>query len=222
MSDTLNTDSSMDALFAALKDSSSKPQTHNPSDEPSALLEENDNKVLFEEENSGKDTEKIFRDIEVRLQHLPKLSTQFDGLTASRTAPPTSKSLLVKTKEAQREAAQDDWFTLPKPSDSKRKQLERDLTLIKHRAALDPKRHYKKQKWVAPERFSVGTIVEGKDEFFSSRINKRERKQTIMESLMGDDTSNKYFKRKFTEIQDQKSSGRRGHYNKNKAMRKRY
>ena len=224
MSDQITSSSDMDALFAALKKSSTKPAVEQSTEEAApATLEDNENKVLFEDDShEGKDTEKIFRDIEVRLQSLPKLDNTFDGLTEEQSVTPAPKSLVVKAREAKRQAAQDDWFTLPKPSDAKRKQLERDLTLIKHRAALDPKRHYKKQKWVAPERFSVGTIVEGAGEFFSGRIRKRERKETLVESLMGDDVSNKYFKRKFSEIQEQKSSGRRGHYNKMKQLRKKY
>ncbi|CAB4254131.1 similar to Saccharomyces cerevisiae YLR051C FCF2 Essential nucleolar protein involved in the early steps of 35S rRNA processing [Maudiozyma barnettii] len=216
-------DSNMDDLFNALKESVTKESTPTTVDTTNQVdndLDANDNIVGLD--GDKRDTEKIFRDIEITMNKLPKLDNGFDSLVKTKTVIPNDKSSTVKSKMVQKEKTQDDWFTIPKPSDSKRKELQRDLTLIKHRAALDPKRHYKKDRWVVPERFSVGTIVESKGEFYSSRIKNKDRKSTILESLMGDDTGKKYFKRKFTEIQDQKSSGRRGHYNKSKAMRKRY
>ncbi|KAG0668213.1 hypothetical protein C6P45_004914 [Maudiozyma exigua] len=220
----MSLDSSIDELFGELK-KTIKATTASPQDVSSTShqgdLDDNDNVVSLD--NDKKDTETIFREIEVSMNKLPKLDNTFDTLAMKKTRiVPNDKSHQVKEKMAKNEQIQNDWFTMPKPSDNKRKELQRDLTLIKHRAALDPKRHYKKDKWIIPERFSVGTIIESKNEFYSIRIKNKERKSTIMESLMSDDTSNKYFKRKFTEIQDQKSSGRRGHYNKNKAMRKRY
>ncbi|SMN20048.1 similar to Saccharomyces cerevisiae YLR051C FCF2 Essential nucleolar protein involved in the early steps of 35S rRNA processing [Maudiozyma saulgeensis] len=217
-------DSSMDDLFSALKSSINKDTTSTNTtvitNQIDNDLDANDNIVGLD--GNKIDTEKVFRDIEISMNQLPKLDNGFDSLVKTKTIIPNCKSSEVKAKMAHKEQIQDEWFTLPKPTDSKRKQLQRDLTLIKHRAALDPKRHYKKDKWVVPERFSVGTIVESKSEFYSSRIKNKDRKSTILESLMGDDTSKKYFKRKFTEIQDKKSSGRRGHYKKNKDMRKRY
>lgn len=220
----MSLDSSIDELFGELKKTTKASGTSSQdisSTSQEGDLDDNDNVVSLD--NDKKDTETIFRDIEVSMNKLPKLDNTFDTLAMKKTPiVPNDKSHQVKEKMAKNDQIQNDWFTMPKPSDNKRKELQRDLTLIKHRAALDPKRHYKKDKWIIPERFSVGTIIENKNEFYSSRIKNKERKSTIMESLMSDDTSNKYFKRKFTEIQDQKSSGRRGHYNKNKAMRKRY
>lgn len=71
-----------------------------------------------------------------------------------------------------------------------------------------------------PERFAIGTIIEDKSEFYSSRMNRKERKSTILETLMGDEASNKYFKRKYNEIQEKSTSGRKAHYKKMKEMRK--
>lgn len=218
----MSLDSNIDDLFGELKKTANTTGTQDTTSGASQRdLDDNDNIVSLDTDK--KDTETIFRDIEISMNKLPKLDNGFDTLAIKKNhIIPNDKSHQVKEKMSQSEKIQNDWFTMPKPSDNKRKELQRDLTLIKHRAALDPKRHYKKDKWIIPERFSVGTIIESKNEFYSSRIKNKERKSTIMESLMSDDTSNKYFKRKFAEIQDKKSSGRRGHYNKNKAMRKRF
>lgn len=114
----------------------------------------------------------------------------------------------------------DKWFTLPKTELTS--EVKRDLMLIKHRAALDPKRHYKKEKWKVPERFSIGTIIEGPTEFFSSRMTNKERKGTMLETLMVDDNTNKYFKRKYTEVQQKKTSGKKAHYRNVKDKRRKF
>lgn len=214
-------DPSLEELFGALK----KCQSSQIEGNTKSLPETQENKKLDSDfvdfEDNKKDTEKIFRDIELNLQKLPKLNNEFDKLSNKKTKP-TVNNIDDKANTKKASDEDKDWFLMPKANDKTRKDIQRDLLLIKHRAALDPKRHYKKQKWQVPERFSVGTIIEDKTEFYSSRINKKDRKSTMLESFMGDDESNKYFKRKYNEIQVQKTSGKRGHFKKNKAMRKKY
>ncbi|AET37683.1 Fcf2p Ecym_1457 [Eremothecium cymbalariae DBVPG len=149
----------------------------------------------------------IFHSIEKKLHQLPKLKNTFDDLSrdsSSKTLPPAN------LHEPTAPPSTKPWFQLPKQelTDS----LKRDLALIKHRAALDPKRHYKKEKWQIPERFSVGTIVEGTGEFFSSRIKNKNRTNTILASLMADTDTDRYFRRKYSEIQEKKTAGKRAHY----------
>lgn len=112
------------------------------------------------------------------------------------------------------------WFDMPKGelTDS----VKRDLKIIQMRAALDPKRHYKKDKWQVPEFFQIGTIVEGNTEFYSARLKNRDRHSTILESVMYDDDTKKYFKRKYDEIQVKKTSGKKAHYKKNKEARRKF
>ncbi|CCF57752.1 hypothetical protein KAFR_0D01060 [Kazachstania africana CBS 2517] len=213
-------DSSVDSLFDALKKASSKTK---PVSEASIGLEENHNSDVLKLDSETKDTEKIFEEIEVNLRKLPKLSTGFDKLAKEKNEKDEKLQLPQEEKhKSKNKSTSNGWFTLPKPDDNRRREIQRDLVLIKHRAALDPKRHYKKERWQVPGRFSIGTIIEDKTEFFSSRINKKERKQTIIESLMADDERNKYFKRKYNEIQLQKTSGKRAHYKKQKALRKKF
>lgn len=112
------------------------------------------------------------------------------------------------------------WFDMPKgeltPS------VKRDLKIIEQRAALDPKRHYKKGKWKTPEFFQIGTIVEGNTEFYSARLKNKERHSTILESVMYDDDTQKYFKRKYDEIQVKKTSGKKAHYKKVREARRKF
>ena len=73
--------------------------------------------------------------------------------------------------------------------------MRRDLQLLKMRSVLDPKRHYKKEnsKNDIPAYSQVGTIIEGPTEFYSSRIAKRDRRQTIMEEVIAQEKSSGRF-----------------------------
>uniref|UniRef100_A0A914LM34 Fcf2 pre-rRNA processing C-terminal domain-containing protein n=1 Tax=Meloidogyne incognita TaxID=6306 RepID=A0A914LM34_MELIC len=63
----------------------------------------------------------------------------------------------------------------------------RDLELIQMRNILDPKQHYKKSdRNVLPKYFQIGQIVESSADFYSGRLNKKQRKNTLAEELMND------------------------------------
>ena len=97
--------------------------------------------------------------------------------------------------------------------------FKRDFALIKHRNVLDAHRHYKKDSSGIPEYSQMGTIIEGNTEFFNSRINKKDRKNTILDEVMADGSSKSRFKRKYEEIQATKKSGKKDFYKKIKAQR---
>lgn len=206
----------IDKLFQDLKEISTSSDTR----KSTATNDHENDKLVFEDDMKTRSTEEVFQQIEKDLRSLPKLENNFDQLS-SGTKIKTEKKV-VSGREEEKKSKNDDWFSIPKPSDSMRKKLEKDLILIKHRAALDPKRHYKKDRWTVPDRFAVGTIIEDKSEFYSSRLTNKERKSNILESLMHDEQTNKYFKRKFSEIQVQKSSGKRSHYKKMKELRRKF
>lgn len=122
-------------------------------------------------------------------------------------------------KKARDLTAGDKWFGMKAPDMTP--ELEMDLKLLKMRNVLDPKRFYKKDDSKKdPKFFSMGTIVEGNTEFFSARLTKKQRKQTFAEELLGDDDSQKYFKRKYAEIGDSKDVGRKKHFQNLKDLRK--
>lgn len=101
-------------------------------------------------------------------------------------------------------------------------ELKRDLQLLKMRGVLDPHRHYKKDggKMQAPEYSQVGTIVEGPTEFYSGRIENKKRKRTFVEEVLAGENETKRFKRKYGEMQDRKTSGKKAFYKALKAKRK--
>ena len=81
-----------------------------------------------------------------------------------------------------------DWFNMAKPelTDEKKK----DLELLKMRKVLDTKTFYKKNDIQEfPKYFEVGTVVDNATDFYSDRIPKRQRKQTLVDELLADEQS---------------------------------
>ena len=93
-------------------------------------------------------------------------------------------------------------------------QIKQDLTVLRLRNVLDPKRHYRASSKSLPKYFQMGTIVESPTEFFSARIPKRDRKETIVQELLADKESRDYFKKKYNEIQERSISGGKKWYKK--------
>lgn len=90
------------------------------------------------------------------------------------------------------------------------------------RSVLDPKRHYKKESGKAqPPKYSqVGTIIEGRTEFFSGRIAKKDRKKTFVEEVLDQERHNRRFESKYREIQTSKQSGKKSFYKHLQAKRR--
>ena len=131
-------------------------------------------------------------------------STLYD--TNSMMAPPLKPPKVVKP-----ETVGKGWFDMkPMTVDEK---LKRDIKIIQMRNYLDPKRFYKNPDKIGKV-LHVGTVVEGPDEYLSSRLTGRERKQTIVEEILGDSQLKDYAKRKYNEIQFEKQ-------NKKKMFKKR-
>lgn len=72
----------------------------------------------------------------------------------------------------------------------------------------------------APEYSQVGTIVQGPTEFFSGRIENKKRKRTFVEEVLAGEQETGRFKRKYGDIQNKKTSGKKAFYNALKEQRK--
>jgi hypothetical protein len=53
----------------------------------------------------------------------------------------------------------------------------------------------------------VGTIIEGPTEFYSSRMTRKERKQTLLEEFLGDKERRRYYRKKYLELQAESAKG---------------
>lgn len=169
-----------------------------------------------------------FTKLKTRVENLPKIQGELKPNDSNMTKSANSDivkihdPIVIKAKKSKDEPEDSgsQWFHMKQPemTDS----IKRDIAIIKQRSALDPKRHYKKEKWNTPKYFQMGTIIEGNTEYYSSRMNKRDRGKTLADEILHDNDSQKYFKRKYTEIQAQKTSGGKKHYKNIKNMRKKY
>lgn len=174
-------------------------------------------------ENHNSEPVDEFTKLKRRVDQLPKIEGDL-----STTTEPKAKSdivkindpIVIKQKKVDKEAdSGSNWFNMKQPELTDA--VKRDIAIIKQRSALDPKRHYKKEKWNTPKYFEMGTIIEGNTEFYS-RMNRRDRGTSLADEILRDGDSQKYFKRKYSEIQAQKTSGGKKHYKNVKAMRRKY
>lgn len=168
-----------------------------------------------------------FSKTKAQLDRLPKIESDLESrLNAIRET--TQLETVVKiddpiihttTKNVDKDAdSGSKWFNMKRRDLTP--ELKRDLMIIKNRSILDRKRHYKKEKWVIPKYFQTGTIIEGNTEFYSARLSRKNRGKTLAAEILNDDDSSKYFKRKYHEIQKEKTSGGKKHYKKVKEKRK--
>ncbi|CAK9439014.1 uncharacterized protein LODBEIA_P32380 [Lodderomyces beijingensis] len=166
-----------------------------------------------------------YKSIQRSLNNLPKLTSSLEPNTKS--GKPTNKPIRIHDPVASnalkaaksKDATDARWFHMAQPEITP--QIKRDLDVIRQRQALDPKRHYKREKWSVPKFFSMGTIVEGNTGYYN-QLKRRERGTSLVSEILADDGTKKYFKRKYGEIQASRTSGKRAHYKKVKSERKRF
>lgn len=215
-------------------ESFSSDQGHKDIIDPSLSLENLFSELNKQTKNTNQavvDEDDEFKKIQNSISKLPKLESNLEENLNKEIA--TTKKInditrindpiIHKPKKAGKEEQLDSgskWFNMKQPELTA--SVKRDLSIIKQRNALDPKRHYKKDKWEIPKFFQMGTVVEGNTEFYSARMNRRDRGNTLVEEVLNDNDRKKYFRRKYTEIQDKKTSGGKNHYKKVKGMRKKY
>ncbi|KAK9430047.1 Fcf2 pre-rRNA processing-domain-containing protein [Lipomyces doorenjongii] len=183
-------------------------------------------------------------DENVVLKRLPKLASSIDSLnyltkgsgvvrlnSAALVSNMQSSKLAFRkiadpikikreNKEAKEATAGEKWFDMPKTELTPT--IKRDMQLLRLRNVLDPKRHYRREnEKEVPKYFQTGTIMEGPTEYFSSRLTKKERKQTLADEILANEKAKAYFKRKYDEIQTVKASGGKNFYKSIKRKRNR-
>ncbi|XP_048354396.1 LOW QUALITY PROTEIN: deoxynucleotidyltransferase terminal-interacting protein 2 [Sphaerodactylus townsendi] len=119
-----------------------------------------------------------------------------------------------KQRRSGKKTTGDGWFGMKAPEMTG--QIEKiHLLVLKMRAAIDPKRFYKKNdREGLPKYFQVGTIVDSPVDFYHARIPKKERKKTIVEELLADAEFRRYNKRKYKDIIAEKAALAAGKKNK--------
>jgi hypothetical protein len=134
--------------------------------------------------------------------------------THTKISPEQPLTRIVAAKDTLSE-----WYNLPRTDLTP--EFKRDLQLLNMRSVLDPHRMYKKPgKFRVPEYSQMGVIVEGPTEFFSGRIQKKDRKKTFVEDALATEAKTGRFKMKYGEVQMKKTSGKKAFYKALKAKRK--
>ncbi|XP_053247638.1 LOW QUALITY PROTEIN: deoxynucleotidyltransferase terminal-interacting protein 2 [Podarcis raffonei] len=159
---------------------------------------------------------------EKKKDELLKKSVITPDFEKKESVPPLKESVhqLKKQRRAEREKTTGNgWFGMKAPEMTD--ELKNDLKALKMRAAIDPKRFYKKNdREGVPKYFQVGTVVDSPIDFYHARIPKKERKKNIVEELLADSEFRRYNKRKYQDIIAEKSALAAGKkYRKKKKFR---
>nr|CAD7574079.1 unnamed protein product [Timema californicum] len=131
--------------------------------------------------------------------------------------PEENKKKLKKIRQQARERTKGEgWFNMP--ATEMTDELKHDLEVLQMRSVLDPKHFYKKNDLkVLPKFFQVGRVVEAPADYYHSRVPMKQRKKTIVEELMADAEFQKYNKKRYKEIIEQR---RKTHFKAHKQAKK--
>ncbi|KAB0802654.1 hypothetical protein PPYR_04840 [Photinus pyralis] len=131
------------------------------------------------------------------------LTPEFETLTQ---VPPYEVAETRLRLQRQRERAKTKgakWYGLP--ATELTKEVKDDLQILQMRSVLDPKRFYKKNDLsVLPKYFQIGKVMDSPLEFYNNRLTKKEKKETLVDELLADAEFNRYNKRKYKEIIEEK------------------
>jgi len=94
--------------------------------------------------------------------------------------------MLKKQRKAEREKTKGPgWYNMGAPEMTTER--KNDMEALRLRGALETKRFYKRNNITTlPKYFQVGRVVETPADYYSSRIPKKQRKQTLAQELVAE------------------------------------
>ena len=126
----------------------------------------------------------------------------------SKHFPVPLKDVPSSKKSKSKDTAGAAWFDLPATPVTP--ELEKDLKVLSMRGALDRKQFYRGGEQPGKSKyFQIGTVVDSAAGFYSDRLPKKLRPKSIVDTLLKDEESKAYFKKKFNELQVKYKSGRK-------------
>ncbi|KAF6007118.1 hypothetical protein HII13_004795 [Brettanomyces bruxellensis] len=170
----------------------------------------------------GSEKNKNDNDNKETLEKLKEHVSKLPGFDKADLEDDVKKNKILKKKVPGHETALKrkrtaEWFDLPKTEVTE--DMKRELSIIKYRQYLDPKRFYKKDKWEIPERFQMGTIVGGPTDYYN-RLTKKQRGEGFIEEILNDPDAKAWFHKTYEGIQKEKVSGGKNYYKDFVAKRK--
>ncbi|RZC38928.1 deoxynucleotidyltransferase terminal-interacting protein 2 [Asbolus verrucosus] len=177
-----------------------------------------DKKVQNEKKNVLDDLQNSRIDV----QEVLKKSVITPEFEKYHAAPPfeISEKILKKQRKKQAELTKGKkWYGLP--ATEMTEEVKRDLEVLQMRSVLDPKRFYKKNDLkVLPKYFQIGKVLDSPLDYYNNRLTKKERKKTLVDELLADAEFNKYNKRKYKEIIEEKQKTHYKAWRKAKKLKK--
>ncbi|CAK1599444.1 unnamed protein product [Parnassius mnemosyne] len=115
----------------------------------------------------------------------------------------SDKKLRALRKKEREKTKGPGWFNMKAPELNE--ELKTDLQVLKMRSVMDPKHFYKKNDMeVLPKYFQVGRIEDSALDHVNERLTRKERKRTMVDELLADVEFQKYNKKKYKEIIENK------------------
>ncbi|XP_013167276.1 PREDICTED: deoxynucleotidyltransferase terminal-interacting protein 2 [Papilio xuthus] len=115
----------------------------------------------------------------------------------------SDKRLRAQRKKQREKTKGPGWFDMKAPEINE--DLKNDLQVLKMRSVMDPKHFYKKNDMeVLPKYFQVGRIENSALDHVNERMTRKQRKRTMVEELLADAEFQKYNKKKYKEIIEDK------------------
>ncbi|KAJ8919078.1 hypothetical protein NQ315_012062 [Exocentrus adspersus] len=148
------------------------------------------------------------------------LTSEFEKLHAIPPIQESDKKLKYLRKIDRAKTKGEKWFGLP--ATEMTEEIKHDLEILQMRSVLDPKRFYKKNDLkVLPKYFQVGKVIDSPLDYYNNRLVKKQRKNTLVDELLADAEFNKYNKRKYKEIIDEKQKNHYKAWRQAKKLKKR-
>ncbi|KAJ8973578.1 hypothetical protein NQ317_001604 [Molorchus minor] len=153
--------------------------------------------------NSSKELTDI-TDTKSEIRDILKKSVVLDpGFNSLHSIPSYDISQKKLQKERKAKTKGKKWFGLP--ATEMTEEVKHDLEILQMRSVLDPKHFYKKNDLnVLPKYFQIGKVMDSPLDFYNNRLPKKQRKKTLVDELLADAKFNKYNKRKYKEIIEEK------------------
>ncbi|POS81435.1 rRNA-processing protein FCF2 [Diaporthe helianthi] len=160
----------------------------------------------------------------------PKASSSSSTALVSNGKDSTEKQELLslrvpRVKSNDKKAVPDNagaaWNYMPR-TDIDDPKVKKDFQILRMRGVLDKKKFWKRdnRKDPFPAFSQIGTLVEGPTDHHNGRLTKKERKRTLVEEVLATGESDGKFKDRYMKIQEKKMSGKKGHYKRLMAARR--
>jgi len=129
----------------------------------------------------------------------------------------SEKQRIKRGKEERSKSKGKNWFNLPATEVTD--EVKNELEIVQMRSVLDPQHFYKKNDLkVLPKYFQIGKVLPSPLDYYNERDTRKTKRKTLVDELMEDAQFQRFNKRKYAEIMEEKKKS--GYHKANKKMKK--